>query len=76
MNIEASRPKGERIERNKKRYLDIQAEVCLTPRRSNKKKQDIFGEMNEKISIVQAKIAKLERMTPKKNSKTKISQII
>lgn len=35
-----------------------------------------MGEVNEKLSLIQAKIARLERMTPKRCSTPKASRLI
>lgn len=61
---------------NRQRFLDIDNDFNLTPRRLNKKKTENNTEMNEKLSLIQAKIARLERMTPKRSSVPKNTQII
>jgi hypothetical protein len=72
-NVVQTRLKNNVIE-SKQRFLDIEGDFCLTPRRLNKRKEENPAEMNEKLSMIQAKIARLERMTPKRCSTPKNSQ--
>lgn len=60
----------------KPKYSDVEDELCLTPRRLKQRKEETNVEMNEKFSVLQAKIAKYERMTPKKSATPKTSRIL
>jgi hypothetical protein len=57
-NIAQARIKRDHFE-NKQRFLDIDSEYCLTPRRLNKRNEENPAQINEKLSNIQAKIARL-----------------